>query len=260
MVCGEETSLLFKPANKKTAATTPLIDLHCHILPGIDDGSPDMETTMGMIVIAERYNIGHIVASPHYRHTENRPFRQIAGLLKKVQDEAEKGGIRVKLYSGADVRLTYELLDAIKKREVPTINNSRYFLLELPEIVPPRVDDFIFEAKIKGFVPIITHPERNYSLLAAPQKATELKKSGALFQLTAMSITGEFGRQIRNFSLRLLKEGHVDFVASDAHGTSRRTPVLSVAFREVAEILNDGVARTIFVDNPSAVLENHELL
>ncbi len=259
MVCEEETPLLLRHVNKKGVIPTPLIDMHCHILPGIDDGSPDMETTMRMIEIAESDNIGHIVASPHYRHAENQSFRHVAEILQNVQDETARRGKRVKLYSGADVRLTYELLDALRKKEVPTINNSRYFLLELPDIVPPRVDDFIFEFRVKGFVPIITHPERNYSLLSAPNKAAALRKSGALFQLTAMSITGAFGRQVKKFSLSLLREGQVDFVASDAHGAKRRIPVLSDAFRDVTEILDEKTAQTIFVDNPRSVLENEEM-
>jgi protein-tyrosine phosphatase len=236
-----------------------LVDIHCHILPAIDDGSPDMDTTLRMLEIAERDNIGHIVASPHYRHGGVPSFGEIHGLLRTVQEEAGKKGIRVRLYSGADIRLTYELFEAIEKGEVPTINNSRYFLLELPELIPPRLDDFIFNAKIKGLVPIITHPERNYSLLSAPEKADSLKKAGTLFQLTAMSITGDFGRQIRKFSLYMLRKGYVDIVASDAHGTNRRIPVLSSAYRETADILSADSARKIFIENPKSVIENREI-
>lgn len=236
-----------------------MIDIHCHILPAIDDGSPDMETTMKMLDIAARDGIGHIVASPHFRNGEEPSFQDILNNLRTVQDEAARRGSAVKLYSGADVRLTYELFEALNRENVPSINNSRYFLLELPDLIPPHLDDFIFEAKIKGYVPIITHPERNYSLLLAFEKADALRESGALFQLTAMSITGDFGRQIRKFSLHLLKKGYVDFVASDAHGTDRRVPVLSRAYSEVASILSADEARKIFTDNPRAVLENREL-
>lgn len=235
-----------------------MIDIHCHILPAIDDGSPDMETTMKMLEIAARDGIGHIVASPHFRQGERPSFQNILDNLRTVQAEAVKQGSAVKLYSGADVRLTYELFEAISREDMPTINNSRYFLLELPDLIPPHLDDFIFEAKIKGYVPIITHPERNFSLLSAFEKADLLKESGALFQLTAMSITGDFGRQIRKLSLHLLNKGYVDFVASDAHGTDRRIPLLSRAYHEVADILDNDEARKMFIDNPGAVLENRE--
>jgi protein-tyrosine phosphatase len=236
-----------------------MIDIHCHILPAIDDGSPDMETTMKMLDIAAQDGIGHIVASPHFRHGEKPSFQEILKNLSTVQDEAIRRGSPVKLYSGADVRLTYELFEALSREDMPSINNSRYFLLELPDLIPPHLGDFIFEAKIKGYVPIITHPERNYSLLSAFEKADALRESGALFQLTAMSITGDFGKHICKFSLHLLKEGYVDFVASDAHSTNRRIPVLSRAYTEVTDILDADEARKMFTDNPRAVLENREL-
>jgi len=236
-----------------------MIDIHCHILPAIDDGSPDMETTMKMLGIAAQDGIGHIVATPHFRHGEKPSFQDIRENLRKVQDEAARQGSPVKLYSGADVRLTYELFEALSREDLPSINNSRYFLLELPDLIPPHLDDFIFESKIKGYIPIITHPERNYSLLSAFEKADALRESGALFQLTAMSITGDFGKNIKKFSLHLLKEGHVDFVASDAHSINRRTPVLTRAYSEVTDILNEDEAKKMFIENPGAVLENREL-
>ncbi|MBI5076269.1 MAG: hypothetical protein HZB62_14040 [Nitrospirae bacterium] len=236
-----------------------MIDIHCHILPAIDDGSPDMETTMKMLDIAAQDGISHIVASPHFRQGEKPSFQDILENLRSVQDEAVRRGCPVRLYSGADVRLTYELFEALSREDMPSINNSRYFLLELPDLIPPHLDDFIFEAKIKGYVPIITHPERNYSLLSAFEKADAIRESGALFQLTAMSITGDFGRNIKKFSLHLLKEGYVDFVASDAHSTDRRTPVLSGAYSDVTSILDADEARKIFIENPGTVLKNGEL-
>jgi len=236
-----------------------MIDIHCHILPAIDDGSPDMETTLKMLDIAARDGINHIVASPHFRQGEEPSFQDILKNLQTVQDEAVRRGSPVKLYSGADIRLTYELFEALNRGDIPSINNSRYFLLELPDLIPPHLEDLIFEAKIKGYVPIITHPERNYSLLSAFEKADALRESGAMFQLTAMSITGDFGKHIRKFSLHLLKQGYVNFVASDAHSADRRIPVLSGAYREVTDILNADEALKMFIDNPRAVLENREL-
>jgi protein-tyrosine phosphatase len=108
-------------------------------------------------------------------------------------------------------------------------------------------------------VPIITHPERNYRLLESPLRTEALRKAGALIQLTAMSITGEFGRQIKKYSLQLLKMGCVDFVASDAHGTERRVPVLSKTYKEVSSILDEESAQRMFIDNPKAVIENREI-
>lgn len=165
----------------------------------------------------------------------------------------------MELLPGADIRLTYELLSGLSRRDVPTINGSRYFLLELPDLMPPNLDNLFHSAMLAGFVPVITHPERNYSLLSFPQRVDELKEAGALFQLTAMSITGGFGSRIRSFSHMLLKRGFADFVASDAHNLTGRPPVLSDAYRVVSRTFSKNYADRLFYHNPAAVIENREI-
>ncbi|HYQ48713.1 MAG TPA: CpsB/CapC family capsule biosynthesis tyrosine phosphatase [Thermodesulfovibrionales bacterium] len=236
-----------------------MIDIHCHILPGIDDGPEKIETTMEMLRMAEKDGITHIVASPHFRCQDAPTLRDIEENIGLVRREMEKSGMAIGLLMGADIRLTYELIACLSDRAIPSINGSRYFLLELPDIPPPHLEEFIHETRVKGYVPIITHPERNYRLLESPLRSEALRKAGALLQLTAMSITGDFGRQIRKYSLQLLKSGCVDFVASDAHGINRRVPVLSKAFHEVSSVLDRDAALRMFVDSPKAVIENREL-
>ena len=236
-----------------------MIDIHCHILPGIDDGANDLQTTLKMLGIAERDGITHIVATPHYRQGGTPTMQDIQEKIQQVRVELDKKGVAVKLLGGADIRLTYELVEEIERNEIPTINNSRYFLLELPDLIPPHLDDFLFEARIKGYVPIITHPERNYSLLSTPEKIESIRDAGALFQLTAMSVTGKLGRQIKKFTDQLFKKGYVDFIATDAHNTEGRPPLLSKAYRETFGILDKLEADRIFLENPRAVIENREL-
>jgi protein-tyrosine phosphatase len=236
-----------------------VIDIHCHILPAIDDGAGDIQTSLEMLRIAAADGISHIVATPHYRHGEPPTMQDIDNKMKQVREEMTTRAIEITLLRGADIRLTYELLEAIRRNEVPTINDSRYFLLELPDLFPPRLDEFLFDMKVRGFFPVITHPERNYSLLSAPERIETLRDAGALFQLTAMSITGALGRRIRKFSHQLFKKGYVDFVATDAHNTGRRPPLLSKAYRETVAILNKTGAERIFFENPKAVIENREI-
>lgn len=212
-----------------------------------------------MLKIAADDGITHIVATPHFIYNEKPTIEDIKDSVKLLEERVNREGIGVKLLSGADIRLTYELIYGIEKNEILTINSSRYFLLELPDLIPPNLDNFLFTAELKGFVPIITHPERNYSLLSSPEKIETLRDSGALFQLTAMSLTGEFGSQMKKFSHMLLKKRFVDFIASDAHSTGRRTPVLSRAYREISELFDEKEAQRIFFENPSAVIENKEI-
>jgi len=236
-----------------------MIDIHCHILPGIDDGAPDIETSIRMFRIASDDGITHIVATPHFTHNERPTVEDIEQHVKLLREELEEKGIEVKLLGGADIRLSYELIEGIEKNNIPTINGSRYFLLELPDLIPPNLDNLLFTASLNGLVPIITHPERNYSILSEPEKIESLRDAGALLQLTAMSVTGEFGSQIKKLSHMLLKKNYVDFIASDAHNINRRTPVLSKAYREVAEVLDEKEAKRIFFENPKAVIENREI-
>jgi protein-tyrosine phosphatase len=236
-----------------------MIDIHCHILPAIDDGPADLQETLEMLRIAAGDGITHIVATPHYRHGESPTAQDIRGKIALVREEMAKNNIDVELLGGADIRLTYELMEGIEKNEIPTINNSAYFLLELPELLPPHLDGFLFEARVKGFVPVITHPERNYSLLSDKEKIEMIRESGALIQLTAMSVTGKLGRQIKKFTEYLLKKGYVDFIATDAHSTERRPPLLSKAYRETVGILDKTRADRIFIDNPKAVIENRAI-
>ena len=236
-----------------------MIDIHCHILPSIDDGPADLQDTLEMLRIAAGDGITHIVATPHYRHGESPTAQDIREKIALVRKEMAKNSITVELMEGADIRLTYELMEGIEKNEIPTINNSSYFLLELPDLIPPHVDDFLFEARIKGFVPVITHPERNYTLISFPEKIKALRNAGALIQLTAMSVTGNFGRQIKKFAEQLLKKGYVDFIATDAHSTKQRPPLLSKAYMETAAILDKIRVDRIFIDNPEAVIQNREI-
>ena len=236
-----------------------MIDIHCHILPGIDDGPADVAESVAMARIAAADGIRSIVATPHFSYGEGVDIEAIELAGRALEERLKEEGVPVSLVCGADVRLTYELLEGTEKGDLPTINGSRYFLLELPEIIPPNLDNFLHAASIGGFVPIITHPERNYSFLSSPRKMDGLREAGALIQITAMSITGEFGMKIRGLSEALIRKGLVDFVATDAHGTGHRRPLLSAACNHLSRLLDKGQVRKIFFGNPEAVLENREI-
>lgn len=237
-----------------------MIDIHCHILPSIDDGPNDLESSIEMFRIAEGDGITHIVATPHFKVSESPTIVDIQQLVLFVRERIARSGIGITLMGGADIHLSYELLNGLDRATIPTINGSRYFLLELPDLFPPNLDHLIHAARLKGLVPVITHPERNYGILISPSKASALRSSGALLQLTAMSITGGFGRQVRRLSQWLLKNGLVDVVASDAHGVKKRSPVLSDAYREVSKLRGEREARRLFFDNPTALIDDREIL
>lgn len=230
------------------------IDIHCHILPGIDDGPSDMEESLQLIEIAEKDGIHAIFATPHiikgaYDNSSSSIIASVDELKKYVPDT-------IKIFYGADVRITLDLLERVESREIPTLNGSGYMLIEMPEyIVPPLVDNLIFNLRHSGIIPIITHPERHLRLMNDLQELRKLRDSGAMCQLTAMSITGGFGKVIQKVSIAMIKKGLADFVASDAHDPEKRRPVLSTAYKQVKKEFGNNVADRLFFVNPGKILE-----
>lgn len=238
-----------------------MIDIHCHILPGIDDGPLEIRESVDMAKMAAEDGINIVVASPHFIYGERPGIEGIKGTVLHLRERLKDEEVPLELVEGADVKLTYELFEGMSKHGImPTINASRYFLLELPEVVPPKLDSFLHAAQKSGFVPIITHPERNYSFLSVPGKIEGLRGAGALIQVTAMSITGEFGMDIQGLSEWLMRKGYVDFIATDAHNIDYRRPVLSEAYNLLSKVADPGVVKKIFFENPEAVLEDREIV
>lgn len=236
-----------------------MIDLHCHILPGVDDGPHSPEESLEMARIAVKDGIRAIVATPH---TLNGLYtNHLEEVIKRVhflQSSFYENNIDLSLYVGADVHLCPHLVDKISSGEAPTVNDGRKFiLLELPAMTFPRkeVKDEIFHLKLNGITPIITHPERNAIIQQDPETLYEFIQMGALSQITAMSITGEFGIDVKHSSETLLRHrlGHI--IASDAHSAGSRPPVLSRAVEHATQILGDKEeAERMVTEAPRAVV------
>lgn len=220
----------------------------------MDDGPATMEESLRMFDIAMKDGITSVFATPHiipgaYDNTKGSIKASIRELKKHLPDSIE-------VFHGADVRVSVDLLKRIEEGEVPTLNNSAYLLVELPEfIVPPNLDVLFFNLKQKGYTPIITHPERNLRIMRDLGSLFNLKAAGALTQLTAMSITGDFGRDIRRTSLAIIESGLADIVASDAHNEDARPPVLSKAYKTVKKEFGDDSADMFFMKNPKMILK-----
>ncbi|NTU43799.1 MAG: hypothetical protein HGA78_12280 [Nitrospirales bacterium] len=232
-----------------------LIDIHCHILPGLDDGPEKTAEALEMLRIASDDGISHIFATPHIidGEYENRP----EGINRALSELKEQSSFPVELLAGADIRITPGIVKALTEGEVLPLGSTSYILLELPTYsLPPNLENIFFSLRLKGFWPVITHPERHLILMQDMKKLRALKDSGGLVQVTAMSITGEFGRGVQKASLVMLEQGLVDFVATDAHNTKRRPPILSKAYAHVRKKFGEKVAERIFRENPSKVLNN----
>jgi len=238
-----------------------LIDLHCHILPGVDDGAKSLEESLLMARRAVEDGIHTIVATPH---TLNGIYinsaREVTPKVASLQETLSKNHIKLQLYVGADVHLCPHMLELIESGDAGTINNARkYILLEFPsQVVPPKVKDEIFSLKLNGITPIISHLERNPVIQHNIDILYEFIRMGALCQVTAMSITGDFGGIAMQCAERLLSHRMVHVIASDAHSSESRPPVLSQAVEAAAEILeNYDDAERMVTEVPAAILSGN---
>ncbi len=241
-------------------------DIHCHILPGLDDGASDVTEAIRMMRIAMDDGIVSIVATPHimdgeYENTKAGIEEAITLLQESVLRSGDvNAGDMPRLYIGGDVRISPDIIKMIEVGDIPTINNKGYLLIELPTFnIPPHTGELIFNLRQKHIIPIISHPERNLYILHRMEHLHSLVEYGALCQVTAMSITGDFGRDIQRASIRMLKEGLVHFIASDAHDSRKRPPVLSRAYMEVSRLFDEDTAKRMLIENPKRVIDGEWL-
>ena len=194
-----------------------MIDLHCHLLPGVDDGAGDLEESLAMARLAAADGIRAIVATPHFLngvyHHSPKALREH---FLRFQEFLAGQQVALSLYPGADIHLAPDLIRHLEGQELPAINNRRYLLLELPSFaLPSALHDTLFHLRTRGFTPIITHPERNGSIQENPDQVVEMNRFGALVQVTAMSLTGEFGKKVTSLCRCLAGEG---IGPGDGHG------------------------------------------
>lgn len=235
-----------------------MIDLHSHILPGIDDGAKTLEISLEMARIALDDGIYTMACTPHiYPGLYMNDAAGIARHRDTLQAALDANSLPLKLVTGADVHLVPGLLDGLRAGRVPTLAGSRYVLLEPSHnIVPPRFLESVFSLVVAGYTPVITHPERLVWIEDHYPVFSELIQQGAWMQVTAGALTGKFGPRAKYWGERFLGEGKTHILASDAHSTGRRVPQLSEA-RAIAErLLGADEARRLVIDRPQAILDH----
>lgn len=236
-----------------------MIDLHAHLLPGFDDGAKDWDSAVEMCLMAESDGIEAMVATPHFHRGlfPTPDVDDVRSALRKLQRLLPDAGCRLDLYLGSDCHVHPDIVDNLGTGLVPTINGSRYVLLEFSvDTLPPGYRDLIFRLRMQSFVPIITHPERNAVLAAKPHLLYELVEAGALAQVTAGSLTGLFGSRTQRAAEAMVQARLVQIVASDAHDPARRPPLLSDARDAAAQLVGDELSGWMVGDAPRAVLDD----
>jgi protein-tyrosine phosphatase len=283
-----------------------MIDLHLHLLPGLDDGAKTLEESIQMCWISYRDGVRTIVATPHTLNGLYVNDREaILAKVKELNEALIQCGMRnaecgikepnaalhtpqsemffnsairnpqsaiilnseiripsseFRILPGADVHLCEKTLPHLDQGKVMTISDGKkYLFLEFPsQGIPYQAEKIIFQIMTRGMIPIITHPERNLEIGQRPQRYYEMIRMGCLGQVTAMSLTGEFGLRVRQIAERLLKNRLIHFIASDAHSTDGRPPILSEGVRAAEKIVGKEEAQKMVTQYPQAILEGHK--
>jgi protein-tyrosine phosphatase len=239
-----------------------MIDLHCHILPDMDDGPRSWAGSLAMARIAVKDGIRVIVASPHLfrqKKVDLQALNEKAAIFQRVrqfQEKLEAEEIPLEILPGCDCPLSLEALELLAEDRVMTINDGkRYLLLEMPDIsIPPATPDICFQLQSQGITPVITHPERHMVFQANPERLLRFLDLGCLVQMTAGSLTGTFGRRVAKVSQDMVKKGYIQLLATDAHSTGGRRPVLSQAVAQLMRLLGKDAALAMVTAIPERII------
>jgi len=235
-----------------------MIDIHSHILPGLDDGAANLEVALTLARLAVADGIQQMACTPHVTPgLYNNTTAGISKAVKALEGHLHGENIPLKLFVGADIHATPDIVSRLSKGEIPTLNGSRYFLFEPPhDVAPPGLLHLVRGLIGEGFLPILTHPERLRWIEHQYKLIIDMHDAGALIQLTAASIVGKFGSRALYWSERMLDEEVVDVIASDTHHPTRRPPLLSKARDRVSTRMGEQQAEDMTVYTPQAILRN----
>ena len=239
-----------------------MVDLHHHLIFGVDDGAPDLQTSVAMVEMAADDGVTHLVATPHAN--EQFPYDRAAHTqrLQQIREALLPGtAAKIRLGLGSDFHLDYDnTVDIGSITRQYAINDGAYLLIELSDTgIPARIDELLYRMRVAGLIPILTHPERNSTLQRSRARLREWMKADMLVQVTANSLTGQFGKVAERIAWELLDKHWAHFVSSDAHDLTRRTPRLSAAYEVVRKRRGEETAQRLFVTNPMAVFEGRAL-
>ena len=234
-----------------------MVDIHHHLLWGVDDGAKDFEVSLAMAKASAADGVTHVVCTPHanghYAYERGANQAKVEQLQARLDEER----VPLTLGLGCDFHLSYD--NIVEAREEPakySVNGLGYLMVEIPDFgIPPGITETFYELQLAGLTPILTHPERNPTLQADHRRLGEWMRGGVLVQVTGDSVTGKMGKTAEKLAHQLLAKRWVHFLATDAHNVSSRPPRLSEARRIVAKKYGEEYAQSLVEGNPCAVFE-----
>ena len=243
-----------------------MIDLHSHILPGIDDGAQDLEEAIKMARMAVDEGFSGIVATPHYGSGKFfSDINLVNRLVVELNQELEARDIKLTIFSGMEVRLTADVLESLSTGKVLSINKGPYVLLELPIMqVPAGFENFLRMMIESGKKIVLAHPEKNLDIQRHPEiiynLLTVIKPGDLLMQITADSITGDAGLSALSTAKYLLENDLAHIIATDAHSAVQRSPRISNALSLVSSIVGKERANKMVMEWPHAIVAGRDII
>ena len=238
-----------------------MIDIHCHIVPNIDDGAKNLEDALEMAHIAYAEGIRKIVNTSHYHPSfEYTKGKELFKRIKEFNETLKSNNIDIEVFVGNELYYSEDIIDIIEKKEFYTLNNSKYLLIEFPPIrFPKNLVDIIYEIKIRGYIPILAHVERYKEVQENINLIYECINEGALIQVNSSSIMGKNRKEAEKTSKILLDNNMVHFIATDAHSSEKRRPIIDETYNYVADKYGEELAEILFVENPSKVIKDEDI-
>ncbi len=238
-----------------------MIDLHSHILPGLDDGASDLGTALEMARLCVDQGVECLACTPHILpglYQNSGPKIRIA--TNEFQQHLDAASIPLRLVSGADNHIIPNFVDKLRQGHLLTLADTRYVLVEPPHhVAPPQLEKLFFDILAAGYVPILTHPERLTWIEANYAKIQRLQERGVWMQVTSGSLLGRFGKRARYWAERMISEGLVHILATDAHDTKKRPPDLLKGLAVAARLIGVHEAEDLVEKHPKIVLFNKSL-
>lgn len=230
------------------------VDIHSHILPGLDDGAVALEESVEMARAAVERGTTAIIATPHLNHVYDWDAEALERVVDALNAALLAEGVSLTVYGGAEVLASPEIFERLEKDDLPTLAGSRHLLIEMPfEDVPFYMGDLTFKLRLKGYTPVLAHPERTSTVRRRPARLEPLIDQGCLIQLDASSLNGGFGPDFSTAS-KILRKGWAFAVGSDAHDLEIRPPDLTGALHAASRLIGKGGALALVKDNPRKLI------
>ena len=236
-----------------------MIDIHCHLMPSVDDGAKDLEETLAMFENAYTSGVTDIILTPHYikgtkYEINNEQKEKITNILREALRRTD---MDINIYYGNEVYIDNDLVDMIKDKKVATLANSRYVLVELPvNSMDNNAGNVFFNLRSNGYIPIIAHPERYVYFQKHPEKVMDYIKLGCLLQGDYMSLLGKYGKKAEKTLKVLLKNGVIKFMSSDIHHSYNDYHIPEAEKRTLKIVKDENIVNKLFVENPESVIND----